>query len=86
VLVQPHQFRIAGEIGDLDQIRRIVLAGKNPAEMTVDEALVPRRVDVGLRIRMQVMMAMLGCPHSTLFWAVLCDRTASANWNARLVR
>ena len=35
--------------------------------MTVDEALVPRRVDVGLRIRMQVMMAMLGCPPQHAF-------------------
>ena len=67
VLVQPHQFRIAGEIGDLDQIRHIVLAGKNPAEMTVDEALMSWRVDVGLRIRMQVMMAMLGCPPQHAF-------------------
>jgi hypothetical protein len=50
VLVQPHQFRIAGKISDFDQVRRIVPAREDPAKMAVEETPMPRRVDVDIRI------------------------------------
>ena len=46
ISVQPHQFGIASEVGDLHEVGRVVPAGKNPSQVAVDEAFVARRVHV----------------------------------------
>jgi len=40
-LVQPHQLGMTSEIGNFDKVGRGVASGKNPPDMTVQEALVP---------------------------------------------
>ena len=76
VPVQPHQLGIAGEIGDLYEIGGVVPAGKDPAQMAVDEPGVARRMHVLVGIRMQVMVPMLGRPpqHALLRGALRQDR------------
>jgi hypothetical protein len=60
--VQPQQLGKAGQVGHLDQVEAVMLAREDPADMAVDEALVPRRVDVELGVRMQVVVPVLGGP------------------------
>ena len=60
--MQPHQFRIAGEIGDLDQVGLVMPPGKNPSQMAVQETLVAGRMHVAFGVGMQMMVAMLRRP------------------------
>src|SRR6476469_2787736 len=65
--MQPHQLRIGGEISDFHEVGAIVLPVKNPAEMTVEEASMTRRMHVVFGIGMQMMMSMLGRPPQNAF-------------------
>src|SRR5207245_2957563 len=67
VSVQPHQFRIAREISDLDEIGRIIPARENPADMAIEKTPLAGRMDVALGIRVQMMLAMLGRPPQHAF-------------------
>src|SRR5262249_15754080 len=46
VLVEPHQLRITGKIGDIHEIGAVMAAGKNPSQMAVDKSLVAGRMHV----------------------------------------
>ena len=67
VAVQPHQFGIACEIGDLHKVGLGVPAHEDPADMTVEKALVARRVDVALGVGMQVMVPVFSSPPQHAF-------------------
>jgi hypothetical protein len=60
--VQPDQLGIARQIGNLRQVGPIVSASENPTDMAVEKPVLPRRMDVLLGIRMQVVLAVLGSP------------------------
>src|SRR6185437_7477943 len=62
VTVEPHQLRITGEIRHPGEIGHLLAAGENPAEVTVDETEAARRMNVELRIGMEVVVAMVGRP------------------------
>jgi hypothetical protein len=67
--MQPHQFRIPRQVRNFDQVGDIVLSAEDPSEMTVNEALVSRRMDIFLGIGMKMVMAMLRRPPQN---ALLC--------------
>src|ERR1700731_4578428 len=67
MLVQPHQFRIAREVGDLDEVGCIVPARENPAKMAIKKASMTWRVNVPLGVRVQMMMTMFGRPPQNAF-------------------
>ena len=85
VAVQPHQLRVPGEIGDLREIDRVVLACEDPADMRVEEAGVPGRMDVVLGIGVQVVVAVLGSPPQHALLGRGLGEEARMNWNTRLV-
>ena len=60
--MQPHQLGIAREIGDLDEIGCVMLAGEDPPQVTVEKAPVARRVHVVLGVGVQMVMPVLGRP------------------------
>ena len=60
--VQPHQFGIARQIRYFGEIGLVVLPGKDPPQMAVDETVVPRRMHVVPGVGMQMVMAVLGGP------------------------
>src|SRR5215468_601985 len=66
VPVQPHQFRIAREVGNLHEVGRVVPGGEDPPDMAVQETLVTGRMDVLYSVGMQMMVPVLcGPPQHT---------------------
>lgn len=61
------QFKIRRKVRDLRQICRIMLPIKNPANVTVYEALVTGRVHISLSVRVQMMVSMFCSPPKNAF-------------------
>ena len=75
VAVEPHQLGIFGEIRDPVDVHRVLAAGEDPADMAVEESRLPRRVNVELRIGMEMVVAMVGRPpQHALLRGRLCER------------
>ena len=60
--VQPHEFGIARQIGDLGKIRLVVLTCEYPPNMAIDEARMMGRVHILIRVGIPVVMPMLARP------------------------
>ena len=65
--VQPHQLGKRRKIRDLHQVGRIVLSSEDPADMAVDEPLVPGRMHISPCIRVQMMVTVLCRPPQNAF-------------------
>ena len=62
VAVEPHQLGIFGEIRDPIDVHRLLAAGEDPADMTVDKSGVAGRMNVEFGVGMEVVVAMVGRP------------------------
>src|SRR5208337_2963018 len=60
--MEPHQLRIAGKIGNSGQIRSGMPPRENPAEMTVEESGVARRMNVELGVGIEMVIAVVARP------------------------
>ena len=87
IAMQPHQLRIFGEIGHTGEICLILAAGEDPTKMTVDEAEMARRMNVELRIGMEVVVAMVRRPpqHTLLRRRLRHDRENELKDSAGLI-
>ena len=62
IAMEPQELGITCEISHSGEIRCRVSAGENPAEMTVEESRVARRMDVELGVGIEVVVAVVGRP------------------------
>ena len=60
--MQPPQLGKGRKIRDLHQVGLIVLSSENPADMAVDEPLVPGRMHISTCIGMQMVVTVLCRP------------------------
>jgi hypothetical protein len=60
--VQPHQFRKTREVGDLDEVGRVMLGREDPTDMAIQEAFLAGRMNVVDGVGMQMVMPVLGGP------------------------
>src|SRR5580704_5659312 len=60
--VQPHQFGITSEVGDLHEVGCVMPAGEDPSQVAIEKALVARRVHIQLCVGIQVVMSVLSGP------------------------
>jgi len=62
VAIEPAQLRVLREIRNCAQVSHVMARSEDPAHVRIPEALVTRRMDVQLSVRMAVMMPVLGGP------------------------
>jgi hypothetical protein len=74
--MQPDQLGIARQIRNFRHVGRVVPTRENPTHMAIQKSMPPRRMDILLSVRMQVVVAVLGGPpENALLGAALSEES-----------